>query len=509
MRDPAAALARSDRLLDPMLAGAVAFLVYGLHGFQGLLDQDLGTFLYGGQQFAHGVPPYRGIFNSVGPLGDALAGVAVWLGAVIGAGPVPSARGLYLLISVGCVALLSVLAREAFASRAAGLVAPAVFLTFKDFLDLATNGPREKTAMVLFLEAALILGLRRRWFGSGVLVAMATLTWQPVLAPAVAAVAVMVALGSAPRLRAAALFGIGGVLATSVAAAYFLAEHALRVAVWGFVLVNVGYTDQPSVWGDFATTWRFLVTGYGGSLAPVLVGIPLLVGLGFDTLRRVAHGDETALSRDHAVLAVAAGGLVATAWTSYAINGAPDLFVMLPFAALGVAGAVVAWTERLEATAARATVASLVAAAIVAAGVVSVATRDTRLQLERQDVAAVMAAAPPGATVLSVNAPEVLVILQRRAPEPWQLENSAMGPFLDDHLPGGLTAYAARIARRRPTLIAAGRTTSTVLDWLDPVLAADYRSVGNAGPWRWYASRSLGRRELRRLEMANSRARSG
>ena len=33
------------------------------------------------------------------------------------------------------------------------------------------------------------------------------------------------------------------------------------------------------------------------------------------------------------------GALVATGWTTTAVNGAPDLFVMLPFAAVGAATA--------------------------------------------------------------------------------------------------------------------------------------------------------------------------
>ena len=94
-----------------------------------------------------------------------------------------------------CCALLCVLARDAFGSRAAGLLAPAVFLTFERFIELASSGPREKTAMVVFLLAALILTGRRRWAAAGVFTALATLTWQPALFVAVAAVVVAVLVG--------------------------------------------------------------------------------------------------------------------------------------------------------------------------------------------------------------------------------------------------------------------------------------------------------------------------
>ena len=70
-----------SRALDPALAGLVALVVYGLHGFHGTLDRDQGTFVYAGQEVARGTPPYAGIFNSVGPLGDMVAGSGVRLGS--------------------------------------------------------------------------------------------------------------------------------------------------------------------------------------------------------------------------------------------------------------------------------------------------------------------------------------------------------------------------------------------------------------------------------------------
>ena len=125
-------------------------------------------------------PPYVGIFNSVGPLADAVPGLAIWLGGFVGVDPVLSARLFFPVLSALCCALLCVLARDTFGSRAAGLLAPAVFLTFECFIELASSGPREKTTMVVFLLAspdpdrAPSLGGRRRaappWPPS---------TWQP------------------------------------------------------------------------------------------------------------------------------------------------------------------------------------------------------------------------------------------------------------------------------------------------------------------------------------------
>src|SRR3954471_8795049 len=102
----------SPAVLDPAVAGLVALVVYALHGFQGSLWRDPATFVYGGQQVAAGTPPYQGIFNSVGPLGDMTAGVGIGLGRLVGLGDLTGARLIYLVLSAGCVAALSVLARE-------------------------------------------------------------------------------------------------------------------------------------------------------------------------------------------------------------------------------------------------------------------------------------------------------------------------------------------------------------------------------------------------------------
>ena len=126
------------RALDPALAGLVALVVYSLHGFHGTLERDQGTFVYAGQEVARGVPPYAGIFNSIGPLGDVVTGTGVRLGSLAGVDAVLAARLTYLVVSASVVAALSVLARETFRSRLAGLVTPAVFLTFASFLKLAT-----------------------------------------------------------------------------------------------------------------------------------------------------------------------------------------------------------------------------------------------------------------------------------------------------------------------------------------------------------------------------------
>ena len=324
---------RSSRVAtaaDCLVVGLVATAVYALHGYDGPLGRDLGVFTYGGERFAAGVPPYVGIFNTVGPLADAVPGLAIWAGGHLGVEPVSAARHLFTLLSAGCCVLVLLLGRQVLGSRAAGFVAAAVFLTFGKFLQLASDGPREKTTMVLFLLAALLLLGRRWWFAAGVCTALATLTWQPSLAVAAAAAVVSLACAPSGRVRGALSYVAGGAVPTALTALYYLLHDNLRLAADGFLLVNAEYTRQPSLLGAPHRTWQVLWDGYHWSLGVLVAG---LVGL-------VVTAAVTR-PRQVPLLAVGAAAAVGTAWTVAVVNGAPDLFVLLPFGALGVAAVVV------------------------------------------------------------------------------------------------------------------------------------------------------------------------
>jgi hypothetical protein len=486
--------ARVSTATDCLVVGTVALLVFALHGFDGPLDRDLGVFTYGGEHVAQGVPPYAAIFNSVGPLSEALPGLAIWIGAHLGIGPVSAERHLFVVLAAGCCAVLHLLARDVLGSRAAGFVAAAVLLTFQDFAALASDGPREKTAMVLLLLVTLVLLTRRRWAAAGVTTALATLTWQPVLAVAVVAAVVAVVGGRTGRVRAAIAFVAGGAATTAVFAGWFLARGDLRTAVEGFVVVNAEYTRQPSLLTEPGVIRTFLWEAYHASLLLVPIGLLALF---------VATG--CAVRRSLPLVVVGAAGLAATAWTVAVINGPPDLFVLLPFAALGVAAAVVAIAARVTRPVGRAVVAAVTLAAVVAAGTSAVRTRDDSLERERADVRDVLAAAPAGATVLSINAPEVLALSGRSNPTPYQVFDRAMDGYLQANWPGGLHGYARWIARTRPTLVAfsAGRHQR----WPVRVLRRDYWLAGRGHAWGWYVSRTAGARTLAAVSHAIHAAR--
>jgi hypothetical protein len=467
--------------VDPLAVALVSSVVYGLHGFDAPLSRDLGVFVYGGEHVARGVPPYVDIFNTVGPLADAVPGLAIWTGGLVGLDPILSARLLFMVLSVGCCVLVSVLAHDIFASRVAGLTAAAVFLTFQDFIELATDGPREKTTMVLFLLVTLLMVQRRRWFSAGVGTALATLVWQPALAVAATAVVAAVLAHRTGRVRGLTRFVAGGLLPSLATLAVLAATHALPQAWAGFVTVNVDDTRQPSAWTAPAFTLGFLWHGYHLSLVVFAAGLLALLGLGTAALRRCPGRPE---------VAPAAAALVGVAWTMLAINGPPDLFELLPLAALGIAGVVVAVVRRLPAAPAVSLVAVTCAACVGLAVAESVGSVSDRLAQQRADVAAVLAAVPHGAEVLSINAPEVLAISDGSNPTAYQVFDGAIDRYLGHTTVGGVDGYAALVERLRPTVLVVGH--GDVTRWPASLLDQDYRRAGSCSSWTWYVSRSSG-----------------
>lgn len=485
-----------------MLAGLTALVIYLLQGFEAGLSRDPAVFLYGGEHAAHGTPPYVAIFNSVGPLSDGLPAMVIWVGDRFGADPVLAVRISFAVISAACGALVFALARTALRSTAAGVVAFGVFLTFGTFTALATGGPREKTAMVAFLVAALLCVLGRRWWWAGCFAALATLTWQPALAPAAVAAVVGILLTERARLRAAVRYLLGGLVPSAVVVAYFAAQGALAEAVSGFIVFNVRDAEQPSMFDDGSRIWQMMWHGYHASLIVALAGLLTLFVRGFLAARRRGSDLESpeAAARRVGLVVCSTAGIAAVGWTILVVNGAPDLFVVLPFAALGAAALVQVVTDHLSRR-----LRVIVSAVVCVAGVVtgtaySLGLHDhdlDHLDEQRAEVTALIGALPPGSTVLSVNAPQVLVLSGRDNPTPYQIFSRSMHDHLERTYPGGLAGYEQTVAELAPTAIAVGTQFDDAV--VDELIHRDYVPVDVTPYWTWYVRRDVGEDVLARI----------
>jgi hypothetical protein len=476
--------------------GAVALVTYALHGFHGALTRDLGLYSYAGQQVAEGVPPYVGVLNRAGPLAHALPGVGAVLARLVGLDDVITMRALFLLMAVATVCVIYLLARDLFASRSAGLVAAAVFLTFHGFIHYATNGPREKTPMTLFIACALWAVTRRRWFTAGVFISLATLCLQiGFFASFSAGVAAVVLLASGERLRALGLLLLGGAVPVGACLVWFTAAGSLRESVDAFLLINVRYTEPDPPGEHVALLWQDAQNAYGLSLWLLIGGIVALL------LRSVTALQTDTRDRDPVVVVLAALGIGAVTgmlWNLHEYDAWPDLFPLLPFAAIGVTSLV-----PLLAGQAQAVRVTAVAGAVLVTTAIAVqwsfATRDDTFVRQRDAVAAMDRLLPADADIASIEAPQPLVLTQRANWSRHQMFRGGLEDYVDDTWPGGLAGFARDLVAAEPDLVSVGATTYE--PWRTALESA-YVCVGTGPGWYWYAPADLDREDLAALREA-------
>jgi hypothetical protein len=479
------------------VVGAVTFVSYLLHGFHATLTRDLGLYSYAGQQVADGVPPYMEVLNRAGPLAHVIPAIGVVIARVGGFDEVITMRVFFMLIAIVCVCAVYVLGRDVFSSRPAGLVTAGTFLSFYGFIQYATNGPREKTPMTLFIVLALWAVTTRRWFTAGLCVSLATLCLQIAFFASIAAVlAGILLLAGGGRLRALLRVALGGVIPVAVLGVWFALAGSLHDSIEAFYLINARYTVPNPVLDELGAVWLDAKTAYGFTLWLLFGGLLALA------LRSLAVVVPSMRRKDPSLLVLTAftvGAAVGLAWNLRDYDAWPDLFPMLPFAAVGVGGVfalVARWlSERTRTIAA----AVLSVAAVVTAVHYSVTTRNDTLDVQRASVKAVMAQLPSGARITSIEAPQPLVLTGQTNHTRYQMFRGGLQRYMDDTWPGGRDGFRRDIVKDAPDLIAVGQSTSG--PWRDAIEPA-YVWIGSTDEWGWYARASLGPARIKALRRA-------
>jgi len=488
---------------DPLVlaVGLVALTVYSLHGVRGNLTRDVGLYAYAGQQVADGVPPYLGVLNRAGPLAHAIPGLGAVLARLVGVDDLLGMRVLFLVIAVLSVCGVYLLARDLLHSRMSGLVAASMFLCLPGFIHHASYGPRDKTAMVLFLVLALWAMCRRRWFTAGVLLGLAALVLQIALFVGGPALAVAVLMESSTwrrRLASLARVAAGGLLTLAVTVVYFLAVGAFDEFVQAYALINARYTGANPVTDSWRSDWDTMVKGYGAALIVTVAGllaVPVFAGLAL----RTREGRDDPDTGTWAGLA--AGTIGGTLWTLRDFDSWPDAFPLLPLAAVGTAALLQALTRRLQPRAALTVAAAFVVVA-GAAAVIEARDEDTRLDVQRASVRAMLRTLPEDATIISLEAPQPLVLSGRTNPTRHQMFPPGLDAYIDDTWPGGLDGFEQDVLDEEAELIAIRRPWRG--GW-GSVIRPDYVRVGCAPGWTWYARRDLGPERLLPLQRAGAR----
>lgn len=487
------------RSVDPLVpvVALTGLVVYALHGFEGTLTRDLALYSYAGQQVAEGVPPYLGVMNRAGPLAHAIPGLGVTVGRLVGLDDVLALRMFFCLVAAACLAAVYLLGRDLFASRTVGVVTAATFVTFTGFIHYASNGPREKTPMTLFVVVALWAATRRRWFTAGLFVSLATLCLQiAFFASAAAVFAAVLLLAHGTRIRALGAVVLGGTVPVAALAVWFALAGSLRSSVEGFVLINARYTEPDPLIAYLEPIWLDMREAYGASTWLLIGGLAALLVRSLAVVRRSSRDADPALPP---LAALSVGVVAGLLWNLRDYDAWPDLFPVLPLAAVGIGAAFDLLRRRVpvRTAAVAATVAAVLATTY--AGYWAFSTRSDALLAQRRAVAEVLAQLPADATITSIEAPQPLVLTRRTNPTRHQMFRTGLQYYLDDTWPGGLDGFRRDVIDRQPDLIAFGDgVTARWRAFFDQ----EYVHVGDAPDWSWYARRSLDESTLADLRRA-------
>jgi hypothetical protein len=405
-----------------VLSLLVAAALFSRYGIDGSLARDEAVYAYGGQQLDHGLPFYASIFDQKTPGAAYLAGLGDAIGGLDGI------RIAFFVCACLTVVAVYLLALSLWGSVLAALVAAVAFASFRGFAADALAGPDAKTPGILLAVVSMLLMVRRRWFWAGLCGSLAFLVWQPL------AIYAAIAVVASRRWRALA----GAALPLAVTVVYFWVIGALGdfvSAAFAFPVEGLHRTPETvgQRLGHIAATVHM---HYSGTVVQFWAGLVLVV----------------ALAAWRRVWIVLASLLVIAAFSALDFQGYPDVYPLLPYAALGLGGA-----------AARGVRARVLRPVGVAALVVAIAASWTQfsedpaggdaLAAQRAAATDIQRLLRPGDTVYALGDPTPLVLTGRRNPSRYIFLGSGVASWQLAHTPGGFAAWTAGIRAARPAVI--------------------------------------------------------
>jgi len=493
-----------------VLAGLIALALFLQFSIDDVLKRDEAIYAYGGQQLVEGVAPYASVFDPKTPLGTGFAAIGVVAaraaGAADGAGDVHGMRILFLVFAVLAVLAVYALGLWLWDSALAALAGAVVFCSFHGFALDAIGGPNAKTPAIFLAVLAMALLVRRWWFWGALAGSLAFLVWQPLGVYAAAAVVAAPLTAEPGRRRAALLQALAGAaIPLAVTALVFWAAGALpQLVEAAFRFPLTGIIRTPETLADhLRDIHRVVNQGYGHSRWLLWGGIAALIALIAARLVR-GRANLRATVADPLVVVVGLTAIPLAVFSATDFQGYPDVYPALPYAAIGVGGAVAAVMARVERPRARraATAGCLLAVALLTAlswswFASSSAPPRGGLAAQRSNAAMVERVLRPGESLYALGDPAPLVLTRRRNPTRFVYLSSGVAQWDIRHTPGGLRGWEQRLLATRPGMVMVhawrGRCQRAVAGWLGSRFERVY-----VGSWAVFVPRRVRARAQRR-----------
>ena len=460
------------------LIAIVSALCFAQYGFEGGLTRDTANLIYSGQQMARGVPHYVSAFNHSGPLSPMIAGVSISAARLFNADDVIAVRVLFFICAVLTVAGVYLLALTLFESQAVGFLSAFAFLGFECFGEDAASGPRAKIPMVLFQALALALAARRSWFWSGLFGSLAFLVWQPMAVFPL--LTIFLALAQAPpgrdRRRNLILAASGFVLPIAMVCIYFLSMRAFNEMFEGVLLFNLFYLErEPSSFlQHMAALVGAILRSYSIMTVPIFLAF-LALGFIYFWRVRLEGGIRQTISNDR--FAVILLSLPAPLlWSMMDFQGCPDFYVFLPYLAIGfgwllsLMSKALAGFEAIGPKSHKLVPVTLCLLLVTASALEYRRNANRELRDQRTAARALESEFGSGIRIISISAPELLVLMNRTNPNRYIFIASGVDNLIDARTPGGFDGWLQQLEDYNPDVIAfgpaTGRFSLRLVEWL-------------------------------------------
>ncbi|HEY2298093.1 MAG TPA: hypothetical protein VGH43_10220 [Jatrophihabitans sp.] len=497
--EPVRSAAALGRALRTKAAGGIwaltiAAVVYSQFNIYGKLSRDSAIYVYGGQRFVHGAPPYVSIMDPKGPLSSILCGVGVAVARLFGRSDLLVIRVEFCALAILGVLGVYLLVVELWQSVVGGLVAAAVFVTFSRFAHQALAGPDGHSPGTVFLIFALWLTARKNWYLGGVAAGLAFVSWQPLFPYVPISLLCAVAWSPGRRRHAAAWNLAGAATPVILLMGYYAAEGHLGKLFEGlFVFPLTGTRRAPLSFGArLQFMFRNVAGSYGAGAVLLWIGLALVLAA---AVWIVVRSQWRAALLHPLVLLVGLSLVTQLAYMAYDYIGWTHAFPVLPYAAAGFGMAGAKLLHRLSGVRAQ-----QAATAGLLIGVTALVTTcavlyyqpsdDEPLRSEQASACAIAGALVPGTPLWTLGDPVPLVLLHRSNPDNYPYLGSGEDVWKVKHTRGGFDGWTDQIAASGATVIVMdtwrGPYRGPMHDWL---VTHGYQ-LGYIGPFRVYVTRA-------------------
>jgi hypothetical protein len=481
-------IARFFPILIVLVATA---LVYSHYGIDGKLYRDDAIYLYSGQELLAGVPPFVSIFDIKGPVATMPFALGIGIGRILGLDDVYGARLLFAVIAaVACLGIYYV-SFSLTGSRSAGVLAALAFLCYLGFTRHAVSGPRPKVAMVTFAVWSIYFATAEKYLVAGLFGSMAALIWQPaILFPVSIALQAILRGGNTHQCFARLTRVIVGSLFPALVVVIYYASVGALTEMWdGVFLFHIRYLQRESIQLVSRLALN-IAKGFNEMLYLTFLGATIVPLWFFREM--LVYGPTHAHVKSR--LAFFVSFVLSIIWTCVDLQGYPDLFLLLPFTAVGFAvfmnwavqGVGSCKEKNRNVLVFRCLLVSLLALTLCFTAIHVVQTgKESGLDSQKSWARQIKSLVGTDGKILSIGRPEVLVILGLKNPNPFPVIIGGYDLYIDATTPGGFTQFLHSLKTFSPDIVVYGHTEGKHTGEISAWLSEHYKEQ-MIGKWKTY-----------------------